>query len=492
MIKDKSEKILNIATKRGFFFPTAEIYGSRAGFWTYGHLGKLMKIKFENLWRSYFLSLNSNYFEIEGNSILPEAVFKASGHLEKFNDPLVECTKCHSRYRHEDLIVITETLKNSAGVFDLDLIDQAIKHQKIKCPRCGSQLDKAAMYNLMFDVKLGATGEDKAFLSPETAQNPYLSFKREFFALREKLPLGLAMIGKAFRNEISPRQGFFRLREFTQAELQIFFNSDELDKSENWHMVKDYKLNLFLSKDKKISKLICEDANKKLKLPRFYVYHLARIQQFYLDILKIPNEFFRFRELADDERAFYNKLHFDIELNLETLNGWKEVAGLHFRTDYDLKRHQETSKESLEVNIDNKKILPHVLEVSFGMDRNIWALLDIFYAEEKERNLFKFPNSVTPIFVAVFPLLTNDEKLVKKAKDVYSDLNKEFITSYDESGSIGRMYRRTDEIGCPYAITIDHQTLKDDSVTLRKRDSMKQTRVKVKDLITTLRVHYIN
>ncbi len=489
MIKDKAEKITNIATKRGFFFPTAEIYGSRAGFWTYGHLGKLMKNRFENLWRSYFLSLNNNYYEIEGNSILPLEVFKASGHLEKFNDPLVECAKCHFRFRADDLI--EEHTGKSASEMTIDHMDKIIHDKKMKCPRCGSQLGKVAMFNMMFELKLGATGDDKAYLSPETAQNPYLSFKREFFALREKLPMGLAMIGKAFRNEISPRQGFFRLREFTQAELQIFFDPENLEKADNWDDIKKYHLQLFLHKDKKLSRLTCEEAYKELKLPKFYVYHLARIQQFYLDLLKIPIEKFRFRELSEEERAFYNKIHFDIELDLDTLGGWKECAGLHFRDSHDLSRHQEGSKEILEVNINEKKFTPYILEVSFGVDRNIWALMDIFYDEEKERSLFHFPSTIAPITVAVFPLLTNNEKLVSKAKEVYSIVNKEFIALLDESASIGRRYRRVDEIGCPAMITIDHQSLKDDTVTIRNRDNMKQERVKVNDLVKKLKEHYL-
>ena len=488
MIKDKATKITNIATKRGFFFPTAEIYGSKAGFWTYGHLGKLMKLRFENLWRSYFLGLNNNYYEIEGNSILPAEVFKASGHLEKFNDPLVECTKCHFRFRADDLI--EEHTEKSASEMSTEQMDKIIHDKKLKCPKCGSALGKVAWFNMMFEVKLGATGDDKAFLSPETAQNPYLSFKREFFALREKLPLGLAMIGKAFRNEISPRQGFFRLREFTQAELQIFFDPEDLEKADNWDDIKSYHLHLLLHNDKKLAKMTCEEAFKKLKLPKFYVYHLARIQQFYLDLLKIPAEKFRFRELSEEERAFYNKIHFDIELELDTLGGFKEVAGLHYRTKHDLSKHQEGSKEILEVNINEKKFIPHVLEISFGVDRNIWALMDIFYDEEKERSLFHFPSAIAPISVAVFPLLGNNEHLVEKAEQVYKHLSNDFKVLFDSSGSIGRMYRRVDEIGCPAMITIDHQSLKDDTVTIRNRDNMKQERVKVNELVQKLRSHY--
>jgi len=411
----KSDDILNIATKRGFFFPSGEIYGAKAGFWTYGHLGTIIKHKFENLWRNYFLKLDDNYFEIDDVNILSEDVFKNSGHLKHFSDPL-------------------EDEKGNVNQF-----------------------------NMMLEVKVGVTGDERMYLRPETAQSPYISFKREFMALREKLPMGLAIIGKAFRNEINPRQGFFRLREFTQAELQIFFKEDEFDV--NFDEVKDYKLRV-MDKDVKCS---------SLKIPKFYIYHLVKIQQFYLDVLKISKEKFRFRELDKDERAFYNKIHYDIELNMDSLGGFKEVGGLHYRTDYDTKNHKVL------INYNGKNIYPHVLELSFGVDRNIWALMDIFYRKEKERELFLFNRNIAPVEVAVFPLV-NKDKIPEKAEEVYELIKKDFNVFYDSKGSIGKMYRRMDEIGCIAMITVDHDSLKDNDVTLRDRDSMKQIRVKVSDL----------
>ncbi|MBI2107221.1 glycine--tRNA ligase [Candidatus Woesearchaeota archaeon] len=481
----KTENIMNIATKRGFFFPAGEIYKPIAGFWTYGHLGTLMKHNWENLWRKYFLGLSTNYFEIEDVNIMHKAVFQSSGHLDNFNDPLTECKKCHFRCRADQLI--EDALERSTDGLKEKEMEELIKKNKIKCPNCNSSdFDKVVWFNMMFDLKVGATGNETVYLRPETAQSPYIAFKREFSALREKLPMGLAVIGKAFRNEISPRQGFFRLREFTQAELQIFFDPENIDKADNWNEVKNYKVRVFLTKDKKINEISCEDLNKKLKLPRFYVYHMTKIQKFYLEVLQIPKDKFRFRELSEAERAFYNKIHFDIELDLETLKGWKEMAGLHFRGDHDLGGHQKGSKEKLEVSIEGKKFIPNVLELSFGVDRNIWALMDIFYKAEKERELFQFDSIISPIQVAIFPLLRKD-KLPEKAKEIFETLNKEFICSYDETGSIGKMYRRMDEIGCNAMITIDHQTLKDDSVTLRDRDSLKQIRVKTKNLKEVLK-----
>jgi len=361
------------------------------------------------------LKLDDNYFEIDDVNILSEDVFKNSGHLKHFSDPL-------------------EDEKGNVNQF-----------------------------NMMLEVKVGVTGDERMYLRPETAQSPYISFKREFMALREKLPMGLAIIGKAFRNEINPRQGFFRLREFTQAELQIFFKEDEFDV--NFDEVKDYKLRV-MDKDVKCS---------SLKIPKFYIYHLVKIQQFYLDVLKISKEKFRFRELDKDERAFYNKIHYDIELNMDSLGGFKEVGGLHYRTDYDTKNHKVL------INYNGKNIYPHVLELSFGVDRNIWALMDIFYRKEKERELFLFNRNIAPVEVAVFPLV-NKDKIPEKAEEVYELIKKDFNVFYDSKGSIGKMYRRMDEIGCIAMITVDHDSLKDNDVTLRDRDSMKQIRVKVSDL----------
>jgi glycyl-tRNA synthetase len=340
---------------------------------------------------------------------------------------------------------------------------------------------------MMFPVPIGFNDE-KGYLSPETAQASYLAFKQEFLANREKLPLGLAIIDKAYRNEISPRQMFFRLREFTQAELQIFFNSERINEHPRWGEVKNKKLRLKLvGEDVKEIKL--EKANKKLEIPKFYLYYAWKIQKFYLSILKVPEEKFRFRELSKEEKAFYNKIHFDIEVDLSTLGGFKEVGGLHYRTDHDLKGHQEISNKKLEIHYDGRRFIPHVLELSFGVDRNIWMLLDLFYSIGKEGSMFSFPPNLAPHKVAVFPLIKKKKEFREKARDVYEDLNKEFNCFYDESGSIGRRYARQDEIGTPFCITIDGKTLEDNTVTIRNRDNQKQVRVKVgklKDVIKKL------
>ncbi len=481
---EKLNKITAIALKRGFFWPTAEIYGGKAGFYSYGHLGKAMKNKFENLWRAYFIKKYENYYEIGSSSILPEQVFIASGHLEHFNDPLIECKTCHFRFRADQFI--EDKLNIKAEELTTEEMTNLITKNKLKCPKCGSwHLGSVRWFNMMFPISLGASGvKDIAYLTPETAQASYLAFKREFEATRKKLPLGIAIIGKAFRNEISPRQIFFRLREFTQAELQIFFDPDEINKidKKEWEEIIKYKLIVLLNGEKKTKEITCEQLNKKYRLPKLYIKNMVIVQKFYLDKLNIPKEKFRLRELSEKEKAFYNKIHFDVEVYLETLGGFKEIAGIHYRTNHDLTNHEKHSKENLHIFYNNKKFIPHVLELSFGVDRNIWALMDIFFKEEKERNLFCFPLTVSPIDLAVFPLVSR-EGMPEKAKEVYFLLKKEFSCFYDESGAIGRRYRRQDEVGTPFCITIDNQTLKDDTVTVRERDSMKQKRIKIQTLL---------
>ncbi len=477
--KNVLDKINSIASRKGFFFQTAEIYGGRAGFFTYGHLGKKLKQNWEKLWRQNILSLDDNFYEIQSNNILPFPVFKASGHLENFNDPLTECKKCHFRFR-ADQFLEDKGVENAESL-TVEKMSKLINEKNLNCPKCGSQLSKVKQFNMMFPVSIGFDDE-KGYLSPETAQSAYLTFKQEFEATRKKLPLGLAIIDKAYRNEISPRQMFFRLREFTQAELQIFFNPEDINKHPSWNKIKRKKLLIKQTGKKQIKEINCEELNRKLKLPKFYLYYAAKIQEFYLNVLKIPKKKFRFRELSKEERAFYNKIHLDIEVDLDTLNGFKEVAGLHYRTDHDLKGHQEISGKKLEINYEGKKFIPHILELSFGVDRNIWMLLDIFFGKGKEGAMFKFPKNISPYQIAIFPLIKNKKQFTKTARKICQDLKQEFDCFYDESGSIGRRYARQDEIGTNYCITIDDKSLKQKDVTIRDRDSTKQIRVKISEL----------
>ncbi|MEM7819560.1 MAG: glycine--tRNA ligase [Candidatus Aenigmatarchaeota archaeon] len=476
-------RIEEIAKRRGFFWQSSEIYGGLSGFYDYAHLGTLMKKKLENIWRKYFLNLDDNFYEIETTNIMPENVFRASGHIQSFVDPIVKCKKCGNIERADQLI--EEELKETFEGLTSEELLNIIKKHNIKCNKCNGSLEEIGTFNLMFSLMVG--NNIKAYLRPETAQGVYINFKREFECLRKKLPFGLAIIGKAFRNEISPRNLLMRMREFTQAELQIFFDPEKINEHKNFDEMKNYKLRIFPvsnRKTKKIEEMSCDDVNKKLHLPKFYVYYMGKIQQFYLDILKFPYEKFRFYELSDEEKAFYNKYHWDIELEFSF--GWKEVAGLHYRTDNDLIGHQKVSKQDLSIFFNGRKFIPHVVELSFGIDRNILALLDIFYKEEKERTIFLFPRLLAPFDCAVFPLIKRYD-LEKKAEEIKKILNSmNYIVFYDDSGSIGRRYRRMDEIGVSCCITIDHKTLEDNTVTIRDRDSMKQIRVKINDLCVAL------
>jgi glycyl-tRNA synthetase len=475
----KIDEITKIASSRGFFFQTANIYGGKAGFYTYGHLGKALKSNWEDLWRKNILSLSENFYEIQSNNILPEEVFKASGHIENFNDPMTECKKCHFRFR-ADQFLEDKGIKN-AETLRINEMDNEIKEKKLKCPRCGGELAKVRQFNMMFSVNVGFN-EEKAYLSPETAQGAYITFLEEFKATREKLPLGLGIIDKAYRNEISPRQMFFRLREFSQSELQIFFDPEKINEHEKWNEIEHDKIRVKLANEDEIREISCKEANLKLNIPKFYLYYAAKVQNFYLNVLKIPPEKFRFRELGEKERAFYNKIHFDVEINLETLGGFKEVAGVHYRTDHDLAGHQKVSGKNLEVSFESKKILPHVLELSFGVDRNVWMLLDVFYYVGKEGGMFNFPAKFAPVRVAVFPIVRVDKQLVELAQKIYCELKKDFDAIYDESGSIGRRYARQDEIGTPFCITVDEESLKNHDVTVRLRDSREQFRIKIDSL----------
>ena len=479
----KIDEITSIASKRGFFFQTANIYGGKAGFFTYGHLGKALKANWEEMWRKNIVALDENFYEIQSNNILPEAVFIASGHIENFNDPMTECRKCHFRFRADQFL--EDNGIENAGELNIEEMTRRIKEKNLKCPKCGGELSEVKQFNMMFPINVGFD-EEKAYLSPETAQAAYLAFKEEFSATRGKLPLGLAIIDKAYRNEISPRQMFFRLREFSQAELQIFFDAEKINEHEKWKTVQKNKLRIKFHDKNEIAEISCEELNSKYKIPKFYLYYASKVQDFYLKILRIPKEKFRFRELGEGERAFYNKLHFDVEIFLDTLGGFKEIAGVHYRTDHDLKGHSKISGKNLEVFYDSKKILPHVLELSFGIDRNVWALLDLFYAIGKEGSMFAFPSVLSPVKAAVFPIIKGN-KFERISDKVADELKKEWNIIYDKSGSIGRRYARNDEIGTPFCITVDGDSIKNKDVTIRNRDNGKQIRVKIADLKETLR-----
>src|SRR6058998_1236950 len=363
------EDVMSLSVRRGFLWPAVDLYGGFAGFYDYGHNGVLMRRRWEDLWAETFLGLSDNYYLIDTTTILPEAPLKASGHVDHFSDLLVTCTRCGESYRGDQLLEAA-THEEHEGLTPAEL-DARIRELKIRCPNCKGELGPARPFNMMFLLDVGPTGKDRAYLRPETAQGVYLNFKREFEALRRKLPMGLAIVGRAYRNEISPRQGTYRMREFLQAELQIFFDPETADAEFPPGSIPADPIRVALAaekhepsaRDRAPADLIARG------LPAFYIHHLALVQRFYLDRLQVPRERFRFAELDERERAFYNKVHFDIQVDQGSLGGFREVGGVHYRTDHDLAGHAAGSKTDLSVTVGDRKVLPHVLELSFGVDR---------------------------------------------------------------------------------------------------------------------------
>jgi len=469
------DELMSLSLRRGFLWPAVDLYGGFAGFYDYAHLGARLKRKWEDLWLSYFLGLGDNYHLIDTTTVLPEASLKASGHVDHFTDVLVACTKCGESYRGDHLLeAVTHQEHEGLGPAE---IDAKIRELKLRCPKCKGTLGPARAFNMMFPVGVGPLGQDRAYLRPETAQGVYLNFKREFEALRRKLPLGLAIVGRAYRNEISPRQGTYRMREFLQAELQIFFDPATFDGELPIDTVREERLRVAFATEKAEATATDHTVDALIRhgLPPFYVYHMVLVQRFYLDALGFPRDRFRFAELDERERAFYNKVHFDIQVQQASLGGYKEVGGVHYRTDHDLSGHAALSKTDLSVLVDDRKVVPHVLELSFGVDRNLWALLDTGF-RTGERAVLQIPPALAPISIGVFPLLSRDA-MPARADALYRELRGRFNAFYDEGGSIGRRYARMDEIGTPFCATIDHTTLADDTVTLRERDSTGQVRL---------------
>lgn len=479
------KEMASFCKKKGFIYPSSEIYGGVAGLYDYGHLGTKLKKNWESLWRGYFLGLNDNFFEIECSNIMHENVFRASGHLENFSDPIVKCSKCDFAERADHFV--TRNTKERVEGFSPEQLTNIIAEHKLVCPNCKSHLQPVSVLNMMFPLQMGAVTSNRAYLRPETAQSPYVNFKTQYEIQRKKMPLGLAIVGRAYRNEISPRNLTLRQREFTQAELQIFFDSDKINIHPDFDLVKNYKLRVLLEEDRAKDKVVERTASELVKkdLPQFYIYHLAKIQQFYLEKMKIPAEKFRLFQLDDKEKAFYNKYHFDLEVDLHEL-GFTEMGGLHYRTDHDLSGHQRVSKQNMEVFEEEtgRKYLPHVLELSFGVDRNVYALLDLAYTDDQARGniVLDFPTLVSPFYCAVLPLVKNKEEIVKLAHQVYAELKPCYSCFYDEVASVGRRYARADEIGVKYCITVDFDSLNDHAVTIRDRDTTEQIRVPIKEL----------
>lgn len=473
------DEVMRLCLERGFLAPSCEIYSdAQAGFWEYGPLGVSLKNRYMELWRRELVRRDGMH-EIDGSQIMAKSVFVASGHLESFSDPIVSCKKCGSIFRADKLLSerlsapIPERMPNEE-------LDKLMRENGIRCPSCGGELGEVSRFNMMFKLGIGPS-ETPAYLRPETCQSIFVDFPRFYKVLRGKLPIAFAQYGKSFRNEISPRQGLMRLREFYQAEIEVFFNRNRADDVEKFDEVKDEELVLSDGGD---VELTCQQAYSKGYVPnRLIAYYMGLLHSFYrktgIDVNRS-----RFRKLPDDEKAFYTDIAFDFEV--ETSLGWIELVACNYRTDYDLSRHGKLSGVDVRVLDGEERVIPHIFEMSMGVDRSLYCILEHCLKEEGGRKVLKLKPYLAPIQVSVFPLMRRDG-LDLKAKEVYDRLKLDFDAFYDESGSIGRRYRRMDEAGTPTCVTIDYQTLKDGTVTLRDRDSMKQARVLIEGLEEELR-----
>ena len=431
---DLMEKIVSLCKRRGFVFPGSEIYGGLSGTWDYGPYGAELANNIKNLWWKMFVSDREDVFGIDGAILMNPKAWEASGHVHGygFADPLVECEKCHHRFRADQL------------------------GDKTKCPDCGGKLGEETHFNLMFKTQVG-TGLDEsstAYLRPETAGGIFVNFKNILDSMHPKLPFGIAQIGKAFRNEIAPRDFVFRSREFRQMEVEYFVRSENWEKYfEEWQKT-------------------IHDWCKTVGLEKSHVHEF---------------------EVPDTDRAHYSKRTIDFEFDYPF--GRKELYGLAYRADFDLKAHSLGSAVDLSYFDEETKerFTPHVIEPSLGVDRTVLAVLCDAYTEDElggeTRTYLKLRPKIAPVKCAVFPLLKNKPELVEKAREIYKMLKKEIgAVEFDDNGNIGKRYRRQDEIGTPFCITVDFETIeKDTGVTIRNRDSGEQTRVQTSELVNYLK-----
>ncbi len=545
-------ELMEMLVRRGFLWQSFEIYGGMAGFIDYAPLGNNLRRKIENTWRRFFV-IDERAAEIDTPTIGIEEVFIASGHATSFTDVAIECEKCGRVFRADHYI------KEKLGIEvdeSVEAVKEAMELYDVKC-ECGGRFKEPTPMSLMFSTTIGPGRGKRGYLRPETAQGMFVDFKRLANYFREKLPFGVAQIGRAYRNEISPRQGVIRLREFNQAELEFFVNPRE-KKHPKFHLYANDVVRLIDKFDEEHKVTLREAVEKGIVAHEVLAYFIGKTRRFLLEI-GIRDEKLRFRQHKDDERAHYAADCWDAEVL--TSFGWIEVVGIADRTDYDLRRHSQFSGEDLSVfvqypqpvrvktkkvvpkmeklgpvfrekareiaeklsqlsdagsvvevevggevvkvsgeffevveveeEVKGERIVPHVIEPSFGLDRITYAVLEHAFDKDivdgEERRVLRLKRCVAPIEVAVLPLLSR-EPFTGKAMEIAEMLKGEgFYTEYDDSGSIGRRYRRFDEIGTPFCVTIDHQTFEDETVTIRDRDTTRQVRVAVSELAAILR-----
>lgn len=554
----KHDKVMNVAKKRGFLWSSFEIYAGVAGFYDYGPLGSLLKNSIIEKWREYYV-VREGFYEIESPTVMPEEVLKASGHVDHFTDPMTECKECLEVYRADH--IIEEVINRDVEGLNNEELTEIIRDEEIGCPKCGNRLSRVWNYNLMFQTLIGAKGKKTGYMRPETAQGIFIPFKRLLRFFRGKLPFGVVQIGKAYRNEISPRQGVIRLREFTQSEAEIFVHPqnkthEKFPDIKN-EMLKLYPAEIQIAEGEPVEITAQDALDKGIISSEILIYQLYLAGKF-LRELGIPDEVIRFRQHLPVEMAHYAIDCWDIEVYTERYD-WVEIIGIADRTDYDLKSHSEHSNEDLRVFIEydepkkikkisikpnmsklgpsfkndapkilkelekingadvkhafedkgyfkveikgkifelapdhlnleeveetvrGEKIFPHVIEPSYGIDRIVFSVLLHTFREDKEneREYFNLPADIAPVEVSVFPLVNRDglREIAVKIRDELRDDG--FIAEFDASGTIGRRYARADEIGVPFAITVDHESLEDETVTIRNRDDLKQKRISI-------------
>ena len=485
---DESSKILMLMSHRGFIWgPSPEIYNPVKGSYEYGPLGKLMKNNLEKYIRKLFRK--NNYMEIQCPLISPEIVWKASGHVERFFDYITQCDNkdCNNLFRVDTML---EQMGYDITEINLNELQEFIEKEKIKCPDCEGELGKVAKQNLMVTSQLGFPSSEY-ILRPETATTTYLTFPRLYNFNRTNLPIFVFQLGYAFRNEISPRKMLLRTREFEQCEGQIFIRPDQELNFEPYEDKKNYKIKMWSAKAqeqnvKKSVKISLKNAIEQDIIQKPAYAWLLYLAYDLVKGLNIPEKNIRLRQHKDDEKAHYAHDAWDLEIKSK-IYGWTEVCGIHDRGDYDLGRHHKFSKKKqLLVPGLNKgeKIIPHVLEIALGVGRLFFFALEHAFKFEKERNLLDLHIQITPVPFAVFPLMKKPKELQSIGRKIYEDLIENDISAiYDVAGSIGKRYRRTEEIGVRFAFTIDHQSIEDNTLTIRNIEDMSQKRVKIDELI---------
>ncbi|MEM2962986.1 MAG: glycine--tRNA ligase [Candidatus Anstonellales archaeon] len=490
------ERLMEIALQRSFLIPSFEIYGSISGFYDYGPVGCLMKKKIEDYFRKFFIK-SEGFFEIETSTVLPSVVLEASGHAKNFVDPLIRCKACSSEFKADEFL--DQKKLEASGWNSPEELLPLLKKEGIACPACGGEFESKGWFNLMFKTNIGPVEGNTGYFRPETAQGIFLDFSRIFRNHGTKLPICVGQIGKSFRNEISPRKGILRLREFTQMELEYFFDPRS-PTIEKFSQVETEQIRIMVAGSDRIQKMSAAEAVRKGIIPNeIMAYFMVRQTQFYTS-LGIPYEKFYFKKMGKKDTPHYSAGNFDLEI--ETSFGVIETIGNAYRTDFDLSSHSSKSGVDLRVYVNHnnpneakegkeneRKIIPHVVEPSMGLDRLFWCILEHTFREKgnkKDWAWFDFPPVIAPYSCAVYPLMRRDG-LSEKALDLLGNLRAEGLdVIYTESGSIGRRYARADEIGIPYCLTIDYDTLKDDTVTIRYRNDGKQERIKVGEVYSTI------